>query len=429
MISETKGLDSKELDESNGEEFNDCNEDDESWNGELPAQEVYDCLLLLRFRRQQEFLRRKPPESVLRTLDPNTNPVLFIVTKKHPFNEQIDRWRRIISSTTPKSAQLAAMDQRSVLILLEVLTVHMTLDRCSEKEQVRNLSVWGWGLLGKMKDLGTLSSEEVSVVREVAKKACSLVRSICQAKERMARRVEQVMNGEAQTHEEAFYEQSGSADAVAGYQSLEEDEEEEAIQDVCDVPKDVPDSKVEDEIYDLEDHVPVQMSELVPPEKLRQTHRNSSSLSASPEPSELNVVIAAAPSAPVLRGTSSQTSPPQSAQVDSTAAQRLVTPHIAFKKDANPDSSNPDGIADERDKMQENGADIHPVALSQPVMSNGLSHQQLQKVSQDQEDVEKSALAMLDTVILIAGTQYGQKDLLGVRERIWGICGAEADVT
>ena len=77
-------------------------------------------------------------------------------------------------------AQLAGMDSDSVLGVLGLLegllgsVVGKAVGdgrRPGEETKLRVLSAWCWGLLGKMREVGELGSEEVAVVRELGKAA------------------------------------------------------------------------------------------------------------------------------------------------------------------------------------------------------------------------------------------------------------------
>lgn len=82
-----------------------------------------------------------------------------------------------MTGTTPSPLQLASMDPDTVQWLLASLPEGMKRSRwkAAEGEKGKCVSAWIWGLLARLEDLDTLSSEEVSVVRDLGKRAGALV--------------------------------------------------------------------------------------------------------------------------------------------------------------------------------------------------------------------------------------------------------------
>lgn len=67
----------------------------------------------------------------------------------------------------PLPVQLASMDTETVLRLLRLASTALKRGEHLDKR----LSCWIWGLLGRLPDVGTMGSEEVSVVRDLGKRA------------------------------------------------------------------------------------------------------------------------------------------------------------------------------------------------------------------------------------------------------------------
>ncbi|KAI9778846.1 MAG: hypothetical protein M1816_003888 [Peltula sp. TS41687] len=136
-------------------------EEEEEEEEEEP-QDVYHKSLLLRYRLLRANLRIPPPPVVLALLDEN-----------HPISLPV-RWKqkRALRDTDPQPGQVAAFDQRIVLRLLQLLTG----GSLRMKQNIRPRAArWIWVLLGRLEDVGCLSSEEVSVVRELGKKAVAIL--------------------------------------------------------------------------------------------------------------------------------------------------------------------------------------------------------------------------------------------------------------
>lgn len=85
-------------------------------------------------------------------------------------------WRMNVLNSVPQSAQLALMPQDTVQRLLRRMPKIMKRAHWLEGDGAKGyrLSTWLWGLLAKLDDLGTLSSEEVSDIRELGRRAGTL---------------------------------------------------------------------------------------------------------------------------------------------------------------------------------------------------------------------------------------------------------------
>lgn len=75
--------------------------------------------------------------------------------------------------------QLASMDMESVLEVLEILARMMSdVVRGDDIQRVRRIGAWAWGLLGKCREVGQLSTREVGVVRSLGKRAATILRKV-----------------------------------------------------------------------------------------------------------------------------------------------------------------------------------------------------------------------------------------------------------
>ena len=407
---------------ANGHSYDDLDyqeeEEEETWNGRS-AREAYDESLLLRFYTLREGLQHKPPDAALRSLDAETHPTSFEVSKEHPFCDRIDVWRDIMISTTPRPAQLAVMDQTSVLLMLEVLTVHMTLQQLSEEDRLRRLSAWAWGLLAKLDDLGTLSSEEVSVVRELGKRASSMVRSIGDARMAKQRWHEQVspvkdFDDEYPCGTTEIGHISAGCGRLNGQtiEGLGNDEITVSDAECPHITRDMQEPKID----------AVAQGALPSNTNLpRQRRRNSSSPPTSSK--SLGSPQIAQPTLEVPGSELPNPSPRESSLEVVKAKSRLlrkISPAITGTNvDASLGCPNNDVQAGGKDESQ--GRPANTLCFGLP------ADRKNQVVTlEERDELDKAALASLDMIIAMAGIAYGQKDLLGVRERIWGVCGAEA---
>ena len=130
--------------------------------GQSDPQESYRQRLLLRFKLLRANLRISPPAKAVAELD-DDHPTGF--SGNQPIYKRA--WKNLLLHTEPLPAQLAVMDTADVFRLLRIVTGMLR----------RNINVpptasrWIWALLARIEDLGCLSNDDVSVVRELGKRA------------------------------------------------------------------------------------------------------------------------------------------------------------------------------------------------------------------------------------------------------------------
>jgi hypothetical protein len=138
------------------------------------AQDIYYDSLSTRFRLLQATLNCNPPLSAIEALDPSTLISLPADTE----NAQ-SQWRFHLQSSDPLMVQLACMDSESVLEVVKILTSTMAQTiRSKSREKNLRFGAWVWGVLGKCRDRTELCSEEIAVLRELGKRAVTLLVSI-----------------------------------------------------------------------------------------------------------------------------------------------------------------------------------------------------------------------------------------------------------
>ncbi|KAL9041274.1 MAG: hypothetical protein Q9180_001386 [Flavoplaca navasiana] len=82
-------------------------------------------------------------------------------------------WRMTILYTQPTSTLLSRLDQDAVVAGIAALEKHLAW-KTLEKESY--LGAWAWGLLARCREVGMMGSDEVGVIRDLGKKARSMVR-------------------------------------------------------------------------------------------------------------------------------------------------------------------------------------------------------------------------------------------------------------
>ena len=141
---------------------------------EEDPQDVYHKSLLRRYHTLRANLRTSPPSAdVLAALDQEHSTTISGYSQA-----QRARWRQCLRFSDPLPAQVVSMDQETVLWLLRFLTT----DFVKRKHNVEaRVAAWTWVLLGKLGEVGCLSSEDVSIVRDLGKQAVRVLIGIREA--------------------------------------------------------------------------------------------------------------------------------------------------------------------------------------------------------------------------------------------------------
>jgi hypothetical protein len=138
------------------------------------AQDIYYDSLSTRFRLLRATLKCNPPPSAIEALDPSN----LISLPPDTENAQ-SQWRFHLQSSDPLMVQLACMDSGSVLEVIKILTGTMAQTiRSKSRDKISRFGAWVWGVLGKCRDRTELCSEEIAVLRELGKRAVTLLISI-----------------------------------------------------------------------------------------------------------------------------------------------------------------------------------------------------------------------------------------------------------
>ncbi|OCT52326.1 hypothetical protein CLCR_08673 [Cladophialophora carrionii] len=129
-----------------------------------PAQARYYDALLAQFNLVRKTLRCSPPLSAVQTLRPDQ----FISFPENT-NKVRAQWVDHILSTDPHPVQLACMDSNTVVELVRFLGRELEkMLRLENQAKVARVGAWVWAILGKCRDRGELSSEEVGDLRQLA---------------------------------------------------------------------------------------------------------------------------------------------------------------------------------------------------------------------------------------------------------------------
>ncbi|KAI7158661.1 hypothetical protein KC349_g4653 [Hortaea werneckii] len=129
----------------------------------IDAQEFYTQVLRQRFLKQREEMHRPPNQGAIASLD-DDHP---ITCPAHSPKARAE-WTRIVTSTSPQTAQVKAMDRDTVYSILFII---------QENHLKRNTEIatctgaWIWALISRLDDVGTMDNDQVSSLRELGKKA------------------------------------------------------------------------------------------------------------------------------------------------------------------------------------------------------------------------------------------------------------------
>lgn len=199
--------------------------------GGLPeAQTTCYDLLRHRFRLLRSTLRCAPPADAIAALD-DSHPISL--PRGHEAARKV--WRRLILSVDPHMTQLACMDSHSVLGALGIVARELSdVVRQQNAVSIRRMGAWTWGILGKCREVGELSTEDVGAIRDLGKRAAKICEKI----------------GEANSQ----YAQDGSDSDAAGDNSNEiASPEGDSEHDVTQQAEVVGDSDMPDATTELED--------------------------------------------------------------------------------------------------------------------------------------------------------------------------------
>lgn len=125
---------------------------------------VYFDSILTRFQALRAQLSRTPPPEAVQSLD-GDHPVYLPSSDKDAFA----KWSWTLKNRDPVPVQLASIDKGTAFRLLGMLTKGSMLKRGRDVDG--SVSRWLWGLLARVPEQGELSNVDVSIIRELGKKA------------------------------------------------------------------------------------------------------------------------------------------------------------------------------------------------------------------------------------------------------------------
>jgi len=135
----------------------------------LSPQRAYSQRLLILLHSRRKFLR------TLRGKAPASSPNASIKPYSLPtwFTAAYETFRSTLLKSIPSPTRLNFTDKEDILILIKCCTGLLKKGRNIDG----GLSVWIWALLARLDDVGELTNPEVSVVRELGKRAARIMES------------------------------------------------------------------------------------------------------------------------------------------------------------------------------------------------------------------------------------------------------------
>lgn len=129
-------------------------------------QHVFTEALKQRFLRQRRQLSFPPSAAKLAELG-DDYPISFPQGNNKAYAE----WHRILSSKSPKPAQLRSLDPDTVWNILALLQKHYLVKGKNIKTVT---SAWVWSLLAKLEEVGNMSNDDIFPLRQLGKRAVFL---------------------------------------------------------------------------------------------------------------------------------------------------------------------------------------------------------------------------------------------------------------
>lgn len=135
------------------------------------SQISYYNLLRHRFLLLRSTLRCTPPATAIAALD-DAHPISLPDRNTAARKE----WRRLLLTVDPQMVQLACLDSESVLRVLSILARGLGENvRGGDRDLVRRIGAWAWGLLGRCREVGELATDQVGELRDLGKRAAKIL--------------------------------------------------------------------------------------------------------------------------------------------------------------------------------------------------------------------------------------------------------------
>ena len=176
---------------------------------EEDPQEAYYTAFLARFRSFSSLLGHLPPRDLISSSASNTARKLSTGMKSV--------WRSAFD-TMPTTTVLSQLPQESVLQGLQILESSLASGDLATKQF---LGLWAWGLMARCRDAGQMGSEEIGILRDLAKRAVWLLRGLRAGMDYLAQEQAQDTEGNEMGSENGTEEAKGDASGDQEHEDLE----------------------------------------------------------------------------------------------------------------------------------------------------------------------------------------------------------------
>lgn len=130
---------------------------------DIAPQEAFTLALRERFLTQRDRMHLPPDSQALQSLQDE-----HLISFPAKSDEAYKDWSRHIKTAVPLTAQIQSMQQADALRLLNLIQERFIR---REAHIAGNVAAWIWSLLARLGDVGAMGNDDVSAVRELAKKA------------------------------------------------------------------------------------------------------------------------------------------------------------------------------------------------------------------------------------------------------------------
>ena len=134
----------------------------------LSPRQAYSQRLLLLLHSRRKFLRTLQEKVSASSHNAGIKPYSLPTW----FTAAYETFRSALLKSIPSPARLAFTNKEVILVLIKCCTSLL-----KKRNIDSNLSVWIWALLARLDDVGELTNSEVSVIRELGKKAARIMES------------------------------------------------------------------------------------------------------------------------------------------------------------------------------------------------------------------------------------------------------------
>ncbi|MCJ1474555.1 hypothetical protein MMC13_003214 [Lambiella insularis] len=346
---------------------------DEEDDEDIDPQEAYYASLTERFLELRTVLRSVPPASLSDLPQADSSSAAFQAAFLHKATHR--EWRYQVMHKMPSMRVLATLHQDGVIRGLSRLETFLHQRTLLNDTQSKRTGAWCWGLLGKCRDVSEMGSEEVGVLRMLAKTALRVSKKM-----RAQKRTDLPMQAAADADDEM-------------------EGQEENIQEAARIDEEMEEGEVAED--EDQEHAFMQSDKISDDSVDSFSNKNTSNVLEPRQPKNSCI---------------------QPFQVDQTLSVPVIASDDGEKKLSVPEAVEESLVA-AKDlllaRLHSARAQLDKHEMNGKAEVNGKEEVNEKEGDQSESDAEGRAFATLDMIVSIVGDFYGQKDLLDARDS-WG---------